>query len=95
MIEKRSFEVKLMVIGLSKSVLRQLPIREPSRTDIESGSTEMVCWMNGQAIGDRGSQPYVLCEDDTGPFLWRVWHYGRDGNDMVIAGKRIPFAVVK
>ena len=100
MVEQKEFKIKLMVVGIKKSILKQLPVRDVSKPQLSFGEVNLLCWIKGDALWRDTRGVYVLCEHRDGSvFLWRLWHphYERnwilvyhDGDKVI----RVPWAVV-
>jgi len=101
-----AIEVKLYApqLSMTKGQLKQLPVRyQMSRDSIYTSS--FICWFYGDTLGrEYRHVPHVLCAvTATGPtdtdeiWLFVPQHYkgSDDGTAIEVAGRHIPFALVK
>lgn len=83
-------EVRIRKVKLSKSNLRQMVVKFDERALRDAPVVHG--WFYGEATLGReySRSPYVLCEDNSGPFLFRCEFYQMDGTFLLKYGKMIP-----
>jgi len=100
MIQEKQFVLSVKVLGMKKSVLRQLP---RAYAIAYNGNFVPICWINATIIGGNSQLPAIVGMAGDNPLI--IYSsiglgYGRDDAGNIIINKRekeyhVPFAVVE